>query len=112
MSYSWYHIAEAYGNNKLKWRKKPKSWKTLTFPDGTYDYADINGFFFQAHMGLVDPNDKTKGYIFTLYFNPTIYRVVILMHIDYELDLTEGEFASLLGYKKIFCMTQLVLWEQ
>ena len=37
MSYSWYNIAEAYGNNKLKWRKKPGDWQFLTFPDGMYD---------------------------------------------------------------------------
>ena len=30
----------------------------------------------------------------------TIFRVVILMQKDYELDLSEGEFASLLGYDK------------
>ena len=30
----------------------------------------------------------------------TIFRVVILMHENYELDLSEGEFAELLGYEK------------
>lgn len=37
MSYSWYNIAEAYGNNKLKRRKKGRDWQTLIFPDGMYD---------------------------------------------------------------------------
>ena len=41
MSYSWYNIAEAYGDSKLKWRKRPGAWQTLTFPDGMYDYGDI-----------------------------------------------------------------------
>ena len=99
MSYSWYNIAEAYGNNKLKWRKKPGAWQTLTFPDGMYDYTGINSFL-QSQTGFVDPNDESKGRIFDLNFNFTIYRVVISMAKDYELDLTDGGFASLLGYEK------------
>ena len=48
----------------------------------------------------MDPKDKDSDYIFTLYFDMTIFRVVILMHENYELDLSEGEFAELLGYEK------------
>ena len=81
MSYSWYNIAEAYGNNKIKWRKNTGDWQTLTFPDGMYDYDGIKRFL-QSKTGF------------------TIYRVVILMAKDYELDLTDGGFASLLGYEK------------
>ena len=58
ISYSWYNIAKAYGNNKLKWRKKTGDWQTLTFPDGMYDCTDINNFL---------------QHIFSLYFNFTIY---------------------------------------
>ena len=81
MSYSWYNIAEAYGNNKIKWRKNTGDWQTLTFPDGMYDYDGIKRFL-QSKTGF------------------TIYRVVILMAKDYELDLTDGGYASLLGYEK------------
>ena len=74
----------------------------MTFPDGMYDYDGIKRFL-QSKTGFIDPNDENKGRIFDLYFDFTIYRVVILMAKDYELDLTEGGFASLLGYeKKIF----------
>ena len=41
----WYNIAEAYGNNKIKWRKNTGDWRTLTFPDGMYDYDGIKRFF-------------------------------------------------------------------
>ena len=99
MSYSWYNVAERYGNNKIKWRKNPGDWQTLTFPDGMYDYDGIKGFL-QSKTGFIDPNDKDKGHIFDLYFDFTIYRVVILVAKDYELDLTDGGFASLLGYEK------------
>ena len=48
----------------------------------------------------MDPEDKDSEHTFTLYFNMTIYRVVILFHEDYELDLSRGEFAKLDGFQK------------
>ena len=99
MSYSWYNIAEAYKNNKLKWRKNSEDWQTLTFPDGMYDYEGIERFL-RSQTGVVDPNAAKKEHIFSLYFDFNIYRVVINMAENYELDLTEGEFASLIGYEK------------
>ena len=64
-----------------------------------YDYTDINSFL-QTQNGRVDPKDKESEYIFTLYFDMTIFRVDILMHENYELDLSEGKFAELVGYEK------------
>ena len=86
MSYSWYNIDASFGNNKIRWRKKTEEWQTLTFPNGMYGYFDINSFL-QIQIGKVDPKDKDSDFIFTLYF-------------DYELDLSEGELAELLGYEK------------
>ena len=100
MSYSWYNIATQYNNNKLKWRKKGGAWKTLTFPDGMYDYTEINRYI-QAHTGVVDPDAEEKKYVVTTYFSFTLFRVVILKDKDHELDLTDGEFAGdLLGFDK------------
>ena len=97
MSYSWYNIDASCDNNKIRWRNKTEEWQTLTFLNGMYDYKDINHFL-QSHSGKVDPEDKDSDFIFTLYFDMTIYRVVILMHEDYELDLSQGSFSELLGY--------------
>ena len=99
MSYSWYNIAEAYRNNKIKWRRNTGNWQTLTFPDGMYDYDGIKRFL-QSKTWFIDLNYENKGPIFDLYFDFTVYLVVILMAKDYELDLSVGEFASLLGYEK------------
>ena len=112
MSYSWYNIAEAYDNYKIRWRKKSEDWQTLTFPNGMYSYSDINSFL-QAHTGRLDPEDKDSEHIFTLYFNMTIYRVVILIHENYELDLSRGEFAKLVGFEKnSFERKKPILWEK
>jgi len=56
--------------------------------------------FFRPTPGRVDPEDKDSEHIFTLYFNMTIYRVVILIHEEYELDLSRGEFVKLVGFKE------------
>ena len=99
MSYSWYNIDASFGNNQIRWRKKTEQWKTLTFLNGTFGYSDINTFL-QAQTGKVDPKDEDSKYIFTLYFDMTIFRVVILMDENYELDLSGNDFAELLGYEK------------
>ena len=99
MSYSWYNINALFGNNKISWRKKSEEWQTLIFPNGMYDYSGINSFL-QAQTGKVDPKDKDSEFIFTLYFDMMIFRVVILMDENYELDLSGNDFAELLGYEK------------
>ena len=100
MSYSWNNIDSRYDNNKIRWKKKTEqAWKTLTFPNGMYDYKRINTFV-QQHTGRVDPANKDSDYIFTIYFDMSIYRVVTLIHNDYELDLSQGNFGELLGYGK------------
>ena len=85
----------SFDNNKIRWRNKNEEWRSLIFPNGMYDYSDINSFL-QSQTG----KDEGGDFIFTRYFDMTIFRVVILMHEDYELDLSEGEFARLLGYDK------------
>ena len=100
MSYSWYSIDAAYDNNKIRWKKKTeKDWKTLTFKNGMYGYKDINRFI-QNHIGRVVPQDDKSAFIFNLYFDMTVYRIVILIHDDYEFDLSLGSFADLIGYEK------------
>jgi len=100
MSYSWNNIDSLYDNNKIRWKKKTEqAWKTLTFPNGMYDYARINTFL-QQHTGKVDPTKKDSNYIFTIHFEFSTYRIFILVHRDYELDLSQGNFNELLGYNK------------
>ena len=65
-----------------------------------YDYKRINTFI-QQHTGKVDPTNKDSDYIFNIDFDMSIYRVVTLIHNDYELDLSQGNFGELLGYGKI-----------
>ena len=100
MSYSWNNIDSSYDNNKIRWKKKTESvWKTLTFPNGMYDYKRINDYI-QQQTGKVDPTKKDSAYIFTIHFEFSTYRILIVMHDDYELDFSQGNFAELLGFDK------------
>ena len=62
-------------------------------------YAKINHFI-QKHVGRVDPKVEESDFIFNMYFDMTVYIVVILIHDDYELDLSQGSFSDLIGYGK------------
>ena len=60
MSYSWNNIDSRYDNNKIRWKKKTEqAWKTLTFPNGMYDYKRINTYI-QQHTGKVDPTNRRQ----------------------------------------------------
>ena len=100
MSYSWNNIDSSYDNNKIRWKKKTESvWKTLTFPNGMYDYKRINDYI-QQHIGRVDPTKKDSEYITTIHFEFSTYRILILVHRDYEPDFSQGNFGELLGFDK------------
>ena len=79
--------------------EKTENWKTVTIPDGMYNYKDLNTTI-QTLIGRVDPKDEKSKFIVQLYFHSTTYRVVILLQDGYELDLSGGEFAALLGFDK------------
>ena len=100
MSYSWYNVESVYGNNTLKWKKKSDSvWKTVTLPDGMYSYDDINNFM-QKELGKKDPADDKSKELFTLFFDYSVLRSVILLDSSIEIDLSAGTFADLLGFEK------------
>ena len=48
----------------------------------------------------MDLNAANKEHIFSLCFDFNIYWVVTTIAKNYMLDLTDGEFASLIGYER------------
>ena len=100
MSYSWYNVRAVYGNNTLRWKKKSESaWKTITLQDGMFTFDDLNSFM-QKKLGKVVPSDKESDELFTLFFDGTIFRTVVLLDNSIELDLSSGTFADLLEFEK------------
>ena len=90
-----YNVRASYGNNTLRWKnKKESAWKTISLPDGMYNYDDLNSFI-QKQIGK-----KNDSQLFTLFFDNSIFRAVILLVNSFEVDLGNGTFADLLGFEK------------
>ena len=99
MTASWHNIRLEYGNDKLKISKdNGKTFETLTFPSGVYDYDDINNFI-QEKIGKIG---NTKIYGINIFFDLTTFKVFIKLNEDYsQIDFGgSGNFSSLLGFKK------------
>ena len=100
MSYSWYNVRAGYGNNTLRWKKKSESgWKTITLPDGMFNFDNLNSVI-QKQIGKVDPTKEDSEELFTLFFDNSIFRAVILLHNSIEVDLSSETFADLLAFEK------------
>ena len=100
MSASWYNIRPEYNNNKLKISKdKGRTYQTITFKPGVYDYEDINRYIHKT-IGVVAPDSKEYG--INISFDLSDYKVEIKLATDYYIDFTDassGNFRNLLGFE-------------
>ena len=64
-----------------------------------FNYDDLNSFI-QKQIGKVDPAKDDSEQLFTLFFDNSVFRAVVLLHNSVELDLSIGTFADLLGFEK------------
>ena len=72
MTASWHNIRPEYENNKLIISKdKGKTFETLTFPSGVYDYEDINTFIQEKFEGI------------NILFDLTTFKVFIKLNENY-----------------------------
>ena len=96
MTASWHNIRPEYGNNKLVISEdKGKTWRTISFPAGIYDYEDINEFI-QKLIGKTD-----EAYGINVMFNLTTFKVLIQLKDDFQIDFSKsGNFNVLLGFDK------------
>ena len=68
-------------------------------PGGMFNYDDFNSFI-QKQIGKVDPTKDDSEQLFTLFFDNSVFRAVILVHNSVELDHSNGTFADLLRFEK------------
>ena len=97
---SWYNIRPEYNNNKLKISKdKGRTYQTITFKSGIYDYEDINKYIHKT-IGPLTPDSKEYG--INVSFDLSTYKVFIELATDYYIDFTtgsSGNFNNLLGFE-------------
>ena len=98
MTASWHNIRPEYDNNKLKISKnKGSSWQTITFPNGVYDYGDINSFI----LNRIGKLRGKESYGIDILFDLTTYKVFIKLDKNYRIDFkNSGNFGDLLGFDK------------
>ena len=96
MTASWHNIRPEYDNNKLVISKDGgKTWETINFPAGIFDYEDINEFIHKR-------NGKTgENFGISVLFDLTTFKVFIQLANGFQIDvLKSGNFNVLLGFEK------------
>ena len=101
--YSWYNINSTYNNNKISYSHDNRRTNTvITFPDGIYDYNDIDNHIdssIRANGHTVD--GKTPG--IKLTFSTSRFRVYVLLSTGYSVDLrgVDVNFNDIIVFTKI-----------
>lgn len=97
LSYSWYNVSSSYGNNTFKYSHDgDTNWTTVTLTNGNYSYTDLNS----AIQQTLSNNSHSKTGI-TLAFVPSLFRVLVTLENNYQMDLQSGGFADLIGFNKV-----------
>ena len=95
--YSWHNIRKEFENNTLWFScDNGNTFKKIIFPDGLYSYEDLSNF-----INRILKSDCANKIPFKIHFSDTTYKVSIEVSQSIILDLSEGEFATLLGFEKI-----------
>lgn len=95
--YSWYNIRQEYDNNKIVYScDNGRIFKEIIFINGLYSYEDLN-----AYIDLVFKRDCRDQKPFVIKFNGTTYKVSIEVSQNVVVNLTQGEFATLIGFQKV-----------
>ena len=101
--YAWHNINSIYNNNKISYsHDNGKTSTVITFPDGIYDYNDIDNHInssIRANGHTVD--GKTPG--IKLTFSTSRFRVYVLLSRGYSVDLrgVDRNFNDIIGFTKI-----------
>ena len=98
MSFTWFNITQELNNQKIRFSSDSgTNWTELTFNPGVWNYVDFNNFI----------KDETKtgtssnpSFPITLEFDYTIFRTIITLAQNYQLDLTQSDFNDLIGFNK------------
>ena len=85
--YSWYNTNSTYNSNKISYSHDAGKTNTvITFPDGFYDYNDINIHIKSSLKAIGHTVDKKTPGI-KLTFSTSRFRVYVLLSTGYSVDL-------------------------
>ena len=98
MSFTWCNITSELNNQKIRFSfDGGNNWTDLELNPGVWNYVDFNNF--------LKDNTKTgtasnPSYPISLEFDDTIFRTIITLAQNYQLDLTQSNFKDLIGFNK------------
>ena len=98
MSFTWFNVTRELNNQKIRFSSDSGSnWTELILSPGVWNYVDFNNF--------LKDNTKTGTsnnpvYPISLEFDDTIFRTMISLAQNYQLDLTQSDFNDLIGFNK------------
>ena len=98
MSFTWFNNTQELNNQKIRFSSDSgTNWTELIFNPGVWNYVDFNNF--------LKDNTKTgtasnPSFPVTLEFDDTIFRTIITLAQNYQLDLTQSDFNDLIGFNK------------
>ena len=98
MSFTCFNITQELNNQKIRFSSDSgTNWTELIFNPGVWNYVDFNNF--------LKDNTKTgtasnPSFPVTLEFDDTIFRTIITLAQNYQLDLTQSDFNDLIGFNK------------
>ena len=98
MSFTWFNVTKELNNQKIRYSSdNGTNWTELILKPGVWNYADFNNF--------LKNNTKTgtasnPSYPISLEFDDTIFRTIITLAQNYQLDLTQSDFNDLIGFNK------------
>ena len=98
MSFTWFNVTKELNDQKICFSSDSGvNWTELLLQEGVWNYVDINNYL----------KDKTRtgtasnpSFPVTLEFDDTIFRTIITLAQNYQLDLTQSDFNDLVGFDK------------
>ena len=98
MSFTWFNVTKELNNQKIRYFSDSGStWTELTFQPGVWNYVDFNDYIKEETRTGTASN---PSYPITLEFNDSIFRVIITLAQNYQLDLAKSDFNDLIGFNK------------
>ena len=98
MSFTWFNVTKELNNKKIRFSSDSGViWTELIFNPGVWNYVDFNNFLKDnTETGTA----SNPSFPVTLEFDDTIFRTIITLAQNYQLDLTQSDFNDLIGFNK------------
>ena len=98
MSFTWFNVTQELNNKKIRYSSDSgANWTELVLNPGVWNYVDFNQYL----------KDKTRtgtasnpSFPISLEFDDTIFRTIVTLAKNYQLDLTQSDFNDLIGFNR------------